>query len=267
MIKFHNLLTNLTKPHDLGIVLSGGGARGVAHIGVLKALEEAGYNPDFVGGVSSGAIVGALFADGYRPDEIFEIFNDHGFFSFVQIGIPKTGLLRLSGMLKLLKKHLKVENFQSLQKKLVVMATDFNKGTRRFFEEGNLVKPILASSSIPVLFSPVEIGGETYVDGGLIDNLPYDYPKSYCKQLIGVHVNPLGIGKEFNNLIDIAERTFQLSVTGHIPQRKKQFDVFIEPPGLHEYNILRISKAEEIYNIGYEAAKKQISALNQQRRT
>lgn len=253
-----NLFTNIGKPYDLGIVLSGGGARGVAHIGVLKALEEKGYQPDFIGGVSSGAIVGALYADGYTPDEIFSIFDDQGFFNFVQISFPKTGLLKLSGMIDLLKKHLRADTFEGLQRKLLVMATDFGKGTRRFFEEGALLKPIIASSSIPVLFSPVEIDGSTYVDGGLIDNLPYHQPKKYCKKLIGVHVNPLGIGKEFGNLIDIAERTFQLSVAGHIPQRKKQFDHFIEPPGLDEYSILKISKAEEIYERGYEAAKRQM---------
>lgn len=248
--------TKINKKNQLGIVLSGGGARGIAHLGVLKALEEQHIKPDVICGVSSGAIVGAFYADGWEPDAIFNLFKDQGFFKFVKIGFPKTGLLRLSGFIKMFKDHLSTDRFEDLQKRLVVMATNFNLGEPAFFSEGDIIKPILASSSIPVLFSPVELDGHLYVDGGLYDNLPYEPINEYCHQLIGVHVNPIGRSKDFNNLVDIAERTFQLSVAGHIPQKKGQFDLFIEPPGLDEYNILRISKADEIFNIGYESAQK-----------
>ena len=256
------LFTKISKKHHLGIVLSGGGARGIAHLGVLKAMEEEGIEPDFICGVSSGAIVGAFYADGWQPEDIFNLFRDQGFFKFVNLGFPKTGLLRLSGFVKLFKDHLAAKQFEDLQKDFVVMATNFNKGEPRFFQEGDLVKPILASSSIPVLFSPVEIDGELYVDGGLYDNLPYEPVNEYCERLIGVHANPIGRSKDFNNLVDIAERTFQLSVAGHSRSKKEQFDLFIEPPGLDKYNILRISKAEEIYNIGYEAAQQLLNQID-----
>ncbi len=248
-------VTKINKKNQLGIVLSGGGARGIAHLGVLKALEEQQLKPDMVCGVSSGAIVGAFYSDGWEPEAIFNLFKDQGFFKFVNIGFPKTGLLRMSGFIKMFREHLSANKFEHLQKRLLVMATNFNLGEPAFFKEGDMVKPILASSSIPVLFSPVELDGHFYVDGGLYDNLPYEPVNEYCRQLIGVHVNPIGRSKYFSNLVDIAERTFQLSVAGHIWQKKDQFDLFIEPPGLDEYNILRISKAEEIFNIGYESAK------------
>ncbi len=258
------LFTKLNKKHDLGIVFSGGGARGISHIGVLKALEEADIYPDLVCGVSSGAIVGAFYTDGWKPDDIFRVFKDEGFFSFVRISFPRTGLLRLSGFVKLLKNNLSAKHFEDLKKPLVVNATDFKKGETRFFEEGELIKPVLASSSIPVLFSPVQIGDDIYVDGGLLNNLPYEPLNQYCKKLIGVNANPLGYEKDFNNLVDIAQRTFQLSVASNIMDKKEKFDLLIEPPALNRYNILRLSKAEELYEIGYEFTKQTLRNVNKQ---
>lgn len=247
-------LTNLNKRYDLGIVLSGGGVRGFAHIGVLKALEENGFYPDAISGVSSGAIVGSLYADGYKPDEIYSIFKQKGFFKFLKLALPGTGLMKLSGLIDMLKTELKAQTFEELSKKLFVTATDFTNGREAVFQQGDLIRPIFASASIPVLFSPVEINGNTYVDGGLMNNLPLDPLKGKCKKLIAVHVNPLGAKTEFNNLIDIAERTFHLSVTGHLYEIQRQCDLFIEPSGLEKYNILNVYKSEEIYNLGYDYA-------------
>lgn len=258
----NNPLTKLNKKHDLGIVFSGGGARGIGHIGVLKALEEEGIEPGFICGVSSGAIVGAFYADGWSPRDIFQLFKDEGFFSFVRISFPRTGLLKLSGFVKLLKQYLSAQRFEDLKKRFVVSATDFNRGQTCFFEQGNLIKPILGSSSIPVLFSPVEIEGEIYVDGGLLDNLPYEPINRYCRKLIGVNVNPLGIEKDFNNLVDIAERTFQLSVASNVMNKKGKFDLLLEPPGLDRYNILWLNKAEEIFEISYESAKQTLRNMD-----
>lgn len=252
MKSLFELFTKLKKKYEVGIVLSGGGARGFAHIGVLKALFEKGIYPDAISGVSSGAIVGAFIADGYTPDEIFDMFKDTALFKFVNIAFPKTGLMKMTGLIQRLKKNLRSRNFGELDKRLFVVATDFGNARYEVFHEGPLIKPILASSSIPVLFSPVVINGSIYVDGGLLDNLPYQPMRGVCHKLIGVQVNPLGKKKDFNNLADIAERTFHLSIAGDLSKVKKQFDVYIEPKGLENYNILKISKAREIMDVGYE---------------
>ncbi len=237
-----------------GIVLSGGGSRGVAHLGVLKALEEYNLEPDFICGVSSGAIIGAFYADGWSPEAIFDIFQDQHFFNFVRLSFPITGMLKLSGFTKLLKDNLSTTNFEDLQKKLLVMATNFNEGAPAFFEEGDLLKPTLASSSIPVLFSPVKIGTDLYVDGGLIDNMPYEPANEYCDFLMGVHVNPLARNPNIGNMVEVAERTFQLSVVANIRDKYDKFDLLIEPQGLDRFNILSLANAQEIFDIGYEGA-------------
>lgn len=243
-----------------GVVLSGGGSRGVAHLGVLKALERFNLEPDFICGVSSGAIVGAFYANGWDPDDIFDLFQDQHFFNFVRLSFPITGMLKLSGFTKLLNENLSVANFEELEKRLLVMTTNFNEGSPAFFDSGNLIQPILASSSIPVLFSPVKIGSDLYVDGGLMDNMPYEPSNAYCQHLIGVHVNPLGRNPNIGNMIDVAERTFQLSVVANIRDKYDKFDLMIEPKGLDEFNILRLAHARKIFDIGYEGACQKLRA-------
>lgn len=237
-----------------GIVLSGGGSRGVAHLGVLKALEAYNLAPDFICGVSSGAIVGAFYADGWKPDDIFDLFQDQHFFNFVRLSFPITGMLKLSGFTKLIQENLSSTRFEELDKQLLVMATNFNEGSPAFFDKGEFLKPILASSSIPVLFSPVKINSNLYVDGGLIDNMPYEPANQYCEFLTGVHVNPLARNNHINNMIEVAERTFQLSVAANIREKYDKFDMVIEPQGLDRFNILSLANAQEIFDIGYEGA-------------
>ncbi len=245
-------------PAERGVVLSGGGSRGVAHLGVLKALEEFDLEPNFICGVSSGAIVGAFYADGWKPDDIFELFQNQHFFKFVRLSFPITGMLKLSGFTKLLNENLSVTRFEDLKKQLVVMATNFNEGSTAFFKEGDLVKPTLASSSIPVLFSPVKIGTDLYVDGGLVDNLPYEPANEYCNLIMGVHVTPLARNPNIGNMVEVAERTFQLSVVANIRDKYDKFDLLIEPKGLDRFNILSLANAQEIFDIGYQEASRQI---------
>lgn len=249
---------NPTALAQRGVVLSGGGSRGVAHLGALKALEEYDLEPDFICGVSSGAIIGAFYADGWQPDDIFNLFQNQHFFKFVRLSFPITGMLKLSGFTKLLNENLSVTRFEDLKKQLVVMATNFNEGSPAFFEKGDLVKPTLASSSIPVLFSPVQIGSDKYVDGGLMDNLPFEPANEYCNFLIGVHVNPLARNPNIGNMVEVAERTFQLSVVANIRDKYDKFDLLIEPKGLDRFNILSLANAHEIYDIGYQQAHHQI---------
>lgn len=261
MVKLNSSLPS--KPlYKRGVVLSGGGSRGVAHLGVLKAMEEHGLSPDFICGVSSGAIVGAFYADGWKPTDIFDLFQDQQFFNFVRLSFPVTGMLKLSGFTKLLKENLSVTHFEGLKKRLMVMTTNFNEGSPAFFDQGDLIQPTLASSSIPVLFSPVRIGNDLYVDGGLMDNLPYEPANAYCEDLTGVHVNPLGRNPNIGNMIDVAERTFQLSVVANIWDKYDKFNLLIEPKGLDQFNILRLAHAQRIFDIGYEGACRTIEEMH-----
>lgn len=140
------------KKYNIGIVLGGGGARGFAHIGVLKALNESGIYPEIISGVSAGAIIGSLYADGYSPDEILALFKQNKLFNYLKLINPKQGLFKMTGLAKVISKNLKAKTFEELKLPLIINATDLNNGKCEYFSSGELFKHILASSTIPGLF-------------------------------------------------------------------------------------------------------------------
>lgn len=250
-----NLHNRANRKYKYGLVLSGGGARGFAHIGVLQALNEAGIYPDAISATSAGSIVGALYADGHSPKEILNIFLEQDLYSLVRVIIPKEGLMKMKDLTRMLKKNLDAHRFEQLKVPLFISASNYTRGQPRYFFEGPLIKPIIASASIPVLFPPIRIKDELYVDGGLFNNLPVEPLVDKCEVIIASHVNPLGKESEPKNLFDVAERTFQLSTRSNVLQYVNECDWFIEPTELEKYGMLSVSKGKEIFNIGYQAAK------------
>jgi len=260
MIKFKKLFRkNDQKPYHIGVVLSGGAARGLAHLGVLKALEESNIRPDVISGVSAGAIAGALYADGKSPEEILEIFKANSLFDFARFTIPKLGFMSTERLQKVLEKELSVSYFNELSIPFYAAAADLNEGRITYFSEGELVPRIVASASIPVLFKPKVIDNITYVDGGVFDNLPRKPIEQSCDKLIGVHVNPTGFEEDFDSMLSIASRTFHLTVGAKVKQEKNNYDLFIEPEKLESYSLMKVSKADEIFAHGYNAARKQLT--------
>jgi NTE family protein len=248
--------------YKTGLVLSGGGARGFAHIGLLQALNEAGIFPDVISGTSAGAIVGSLYADGYTPKEILKLLNTRSRLDFMRPVMPREGLLQINGIVKILNSSLRAKTFEDLKIKLFVTATDLNNGKAVYFSEGELVDHIIASASIPVLFQPVVINNIHYVDGGVLDNLPVKPIEKTCKILIGSFVNPVGYIEKISGLINIAERTFMLSMSKEIVEKAKKFDLFIAPLELKNYKILDPEKAEELFKVGYKAAKEKLKEVD-----
>ncbi len=247
------------RKYKTGLILSGGGAKGFAHAGVLKALEEAAIYPDIISCVSAGAIVGAFYADGYKPDEMFEIFNqESSFFNYVKVIVPKTGLFRAKGLNENISKHLKAEKIEDLKIPLIIAATNLNKGEIVYFNKGTLIDKILASAAIPVLFDPVIINGDAYVDGGVLDNFPVSPILKECETLIGVSLNPVQEEDDFSNLFKIAERSFRLSASSEIPKKKSICDLVIEPEELAEFGMLDVSKGQEMFELGYRVTKEKL---------
>ena len=244
--------------YKTGIVLSGGGARGFSHLGVLQALNEAGIFPDIISSVSSGAIAGVFYADGYKPQQILKILNGNNRLDYLGFVLPKEGLMEMTGLTKILTKYLCARKFEDLKLPMYVAATDLNNGQIKYFSEGELINRIVASSSIPVLFKPVTIDDIDYLDGGIMDNLPVQPLSKNCKYLIGSHVNPIGNVGKLTNLISIAERTFYLSVASDVIDKAKQFNLFIDPYALKDFGILDPGKGNEIYEIGYKETKKKL---------
>ncbi|MES2691617.1 MAG: patatin-like phospholipase family protein [Bacteroidota bacterium] len=240
------------KQHKLGLVLSGGGARGFAHIGVLKALNENGIYPDAISAVSAGSIVGCLYADGHQPDEIFNIFSKLDIYKILKFYRPAFGMLRADGLQKVLGQALKAKNFEELKMPLFVCATNFTKARVTYFHQGSLINAVMASCAIPMVLKPLQLDGEFYVDGGLMNNLPIEPLEHSCEDIIGINVNPVTEATAISSFRNYADRVMHLALRANIQNNIHKCDIYIEPPGLMDYNLFKVSAAEKIYEIGYE---------------
>jgi NTE family protein len=245
----------------IGIALSGGGARGIAHLGMIEALEEIGIKPKMITGSSAGAIVGAFYAYGYSPSEILEIVSKTKLFRILRPSFNRKGLLTLEKTYEFFKSFLPADTFDSLKLPFFVCATNVTNGRFTFFSTGELIRPIIASSAIPVLFSPVKIGEYHFMDGGIVNNLPVEPLIGQCEKIIGLHCNPTDENFQAGNMKNLMERTFLLAISRNVEQRKQKCDVFLEPYDLATYGALEFSGLKEIYKIGYKYAKKESSRI------
>lgn len=237
----------------LGIALSGGGIRGIAHLGVLQALNDYGIFPTHLSGSSAGAIVGAMYAKGFAPKEIFDIIVQTNYFKFIRPAISWTGILKMDTTEELYRKYLGEDSFESLNVKLTVAATDIQRGKVIYFNQGELIKPVMASSCIPGMFDPIQIGNKILVDGGVLNNLPVEPLEGVCDTIIGVNCNHLPMDASITNIKKLVERTVIMSMNYNVYSRKSKCDYFIEPKGLAKYGVFDIKKAQEIYDAGYTA--------------
>ena len=236
-----------------GLVLSGGGARGIAHAGVLKALDELKLKIDSISGVSSGAIIGALYASGKNPDNILKLTADANIFDLMDFRIGKPGFFKTEAIRKTLEKNINNDSFDGLSIPLTVAATDFINGNIKYFSSGALIEKLLASAAVPVIFQPVVIDGNSYVDGGLLNNFPVEPLLKNCDIIIGVHVNPLDTSIHELDMRTMVERSFHMSIAHTVELKKEKCSVFIEPLELCSYRIFDMSHTDEIFEIGYRA--------------
>lgn len=160
----------MARRDGVALVLSGGGARGFAHIGVLQVLEQRGIRVDAIAGTSMGAILGALYAAGYGADEIFDLADGLSWRDVIDLSL-QAGLLKGDKLRTFLSAHLPA-TFRELRVPLAVTTTDVETGEEHVVLDGSLVDAVRASSSFPGAFEPVEVDGRTLADGGIVNNLP-----------------------------------------------------------------------------------------------
>jgi NTE family protein len=243
------------KKYKTGLVLSGGGTRGFAHLGVVAALYERGIKPEIISGVSAGAITGAFIAAGKSPEETMAIFKKGWFFRYTKIQLPINGLFRLDGLKEVIENEIEVKNIEDLKIPFFIGASNLNNGSIEYVNKGPLSDWVLASSSIPVLFSPVKINSTLYADGGIVDNVPVKPIKEDCEQIIIVNISPINKKENLKNLPQIAIRTLYMSVNATVKDLNNEATIYIEPKGIDKYEILNRSHADELFELGYNAAK------------
>ncbi|NDW17460.1 phospholipase [Dysgonomonas sp. 216] len=240
--------------HPLGLALSGGGSKGFAHLGVLAALDEIGLKPNIIAGTSAGAFAGVLYADGHSPKDILSFFQKKAFKEFAEFTLPQSGLFKTDRFKSFLKKHLRAHTFEELQIPLRVAATDIENGVSKNFDSGSLIPAVVASCSFPIVFTPIEIDGVHYVDGGLFKNFPVSLIRKQCEKIIGVNVSPITTQKYKNSLFYIAERSFHYISGANALIDRKLCDLLIEAPSISKYPMFSLDHSSEIYQLGYEAA-------------
>ena len=275
------------KRPKIGLVLSGGGAKGFAHIGVLKVLEEAGIKIDYIGGTSMGSIIGGLYASGYNASQIDSIFKKTNFdelindyiprssknfygkkndelyaivlpFSNFRVGIPEAlskGMYNYNLLSSLTRNVRHVRDFNKLPTPFLCIGTNIETGEEVLLNKGNLVQAMMASAAFPSLFTPVEIDGKLLVDGGVVNNYPIKEVRNLGADIIiGVDVqDDLLNRKSLKNATRILVQITNLQSIDKMKKKIKDTDVYIKPD-IRDYGVISFDKGEEIIRKGEEAA-------------
>ncbi|MCM1369458.1 MAG: patatin-like phospholipase family protein [Candidatus Amulumruptor caecigallinarius] len=257
MKKIESLISRMGSMHGTtGMAFSGGGARGFSHIGVIMAMERFGIAPDIISGVSAGSIASVLYASGLSPLDMRQCFADaNKFADYREWTLPKDGIFKLTKFAKMLEEWLSVSNIEDLNIPTVICATNLERGTQIGWSKGEIVPRVIASCSIPIVFCPIEINGEHYVDGGVLHNIPAWAIRDYCDTLIGCNCSPLNPEYVYrDSLLDIAIRTYQLTVKSNVLLDTRLCDYMITPRKLTRHKIFDMSALDDAIKIGYEAA-------------
>lgn len=255
---FSNKINNVLKRKiKYGLALSGGGARGIAHLGVLQALEENGIRPSVMSGTSMGAMVAVSYALGITPKETLEFIKEEVRPTALKnMDLNRMGLFNLNKIERFLRDKIKEDDFSALKIPVYITVTNLNSGKFEIKSEGRLIEYVMASASIPLLFRPVVIGDTYYVDGGVTKNLSAEVLQGQCDKVIGIHVNHIAQQTDFRRMKDVAVRTYHLAIYNTITSEKTHCDYFVDPPETRSYSTLDFDKADEIYELGYQEGLK-----------
>lgn len=275
------------KRPKIGLVLSGGGAKGFAHIGVLKVIEEAGIKIDYIGGTSMGAVIGGLYATGYNAAQIDSIFRSTNFdellndfiprssknfyekrndelyalvlpFNNFKIGIPEAlskGMYNFNLLSRITRNVRHVKDFNQLPTPFLCIGTNIETGEQVLLNKGNLAQAMLASAAFPSLFSPIEIDGALLVDGGVANNYPIEEVRKLGADIIiGVDVqDDLMDRKELKNATKILVQITNLQSIAKMKNKIVNTDIYINPD-IKNYGVISFDKGKEIIRKGEEAA-------------
>jgi len=255
-----DLFNPFTRNDALGLCLSGGGALGFAHIGVIQALEENGIYPTHIAGSSMGAIIGALYAEGYSPAEMMQMIKDDKLYKVTKLltftaTFLKSGLSTHNSLHSLIQEVIPHNSFENLKKKLHICIVNLNSGEWEIIDSGNeLNKWVCASASIPGVFETVKDDQNYYVDGGLLNNMPAQALENDCRTIIGVDVIPHKVPSELNKPSDTLAYAIRAMQHQNSKEGRELCRFLIEPKAIEEYHEFSFDAYEVIYQYGYDAA-------------
>lgn len=240
----------------IGLTLSGGGIKGVAHVGLLKAFDEYNIKPAFVTGTSAGAIVGGLYAAGYDWETILDFFRKTSIFKLSRYARSKPGILDSLKFANDLATYFPEDSFETLQLPLSITATTVISGEQHIFNSGSLIKPIIASASFPGVFTPIDIDGTLYFDGGVIDDFPVEPLVQNCDYIIGSYVNPLSAMSitALKHSYQVLNRAYEINLHHRVKNKFDMCDILVCPDELSKFGTFSMRNVERIFQIGYASA-------------
>lgn len=243
------------KAHRIGVAFSGGGARGFAHAGALKALEELGIKPTIVAGVSAGAVIAALYSAGVKPEEMIDVFAEVKFSTSCELALGGCGVFKIDRFIKFIETQLRGhKNLEDLPIATHICATDFDNDRAVDFTTGNIAQRVGASCSIPILFKPINIDGVNYVDGGVLRNLPAWAIRQHCDKLIGINCSPMGDEEpRMGSIIDVAQHTYRLMTKQNVKVDADMCDLVVETRDIAHYRVFNMKETNKVYSSGYAA--------------
>ena len=278
----------------VGLVLSGGGAKGMAHIGALKIIEKAGVRIDYIGGTSMGAIVGALYAAGYSAIELDSIFRTTDFTNLIEDNLPRNaktfyekedseryaitlpfqkfkisvppafsgGQNVYNELVKLLYPVKEIQEFKNLPIPFICVATDVETGEEVPLREGYLPQSVMASGALPSLFEPVKIGNRLLIDGGVVNNYPLEEVRDMgAEVIIGIDVQH-GL-KDREGLLSATEILLQINnyrTVTDMEEKSKNTDVYIKPE-VSDFSVIDFDQYDRIIESGTMATQKSYGEL------
>lgn len=240
----------------INLVLGGGGARGIAHLGIAQALTENGYTIAGVSGTSIGAMVGCFIAAQIEPKQILELFKDQNVFTM--FGSGKKGMMSFKPLKEFILDQHPYRTFEEFEIPFYCTTSNISLGKGELHHQGAFIDKVLASCSLPFIFEPVVIEGETHIDGGMYNNLPVDPFLSAPHPTLAINVSYVKDQFEFNNSIDIAKRTIQLTIFNSVSKNLSKCEHVLDLQELRAFNTLDFHKRDEIYEMGYQAGIKWI---------
>jgi NTE family protein len=246
----------------IGVALGGGFARGIAHIGVLRVLEQEGIPVHVVAGTSVGALIGASYCSGLTPDELHRIARTVRFTTFARWTISRCGFASNDRMVSFLERILKVKTFEELRIPLGVTATDFNTGEGVVFHAGSIVDPVRASCAYPGMFLPVEIGGRYLVDGMLSHPVPTRPLRDMgADRVIAIHLKGTwSSGGPPRHLFDVIGQSFAIAQDAMASVWRSAADLVVEPD-VAGFAYDDFKRTDELIRVGEEAMRKAMPAV------
>ena len=247
----------------VALVLGGGGARGMAHIGVIQVLHDAGVPVDLIVGTSAGSIVGAVYADQGDPTQVKAAFANIGFWSLSDLNnTPRSiGLLQGYRMQKFLLAHMKARNFDELKIPLIVTTTDLNTGESFPLDSGPVAPAVQASAAIPGLFNPVSIYGRTLVDGGMSDPVAVNYAQQYHPQMIIA----VSVAQQLSpTLPETADQMYQRALVMrelNMSRMSTAGATVIISPAVGDTTVFQVERKEQLIAEGEAAAKQALPQI------